>query len=347
MILAGDVGGTSTRFGLFKTTEDKNKVISVKEQSYRSQEAESFTALVEKFRQQIDADPQLSKDEKYIGVACFGFAGPIKTAENSKKQITMTNVPHWPMIQEEELSALLNNISVIFLNDMEAVGYGICQLDPEKDFAVLNQGTPHLGNQALVAAGTGLGEAMLFWNEQMQMHIPSPSEGAHANFAPRTAQEVELLRYLGGSDEPWRISFEEVISGNGLVNIYEFLKSQGKTPETPEIQTKLAQAQDKAAVISEAGLKAEDELSRQALDMFISLYGAEAGNVALKYLAYNGVFLAGGITPKILERIKTGGFMTAFKAKAKGFDQLNADMPVKAILNDKVGLLGTAWRGSF
>lgn len=345
MILAGDVGGTSTRLGLFKRGES-NQVISIFEQQYDSQKAESFESLVLDFRDEILHNSTLSKDERNIGVACFGIAGPIKKHTDGKSYVEMTNVPHWQAIEEDHLSHLLGNVPVTLLNDMPAICYGI-QVLSEQDVLVLNHGKPQAGNQALIAAGTGLGEAMLYWDGK-EYH-PCPSEGGHTDFAPRKKKEIKLLRYLRKQFP--QVSYEQIISGSGLVRIYEFLRDHGYGQESAILKKRLEEAKptseteedQRPALISEAGIKNEYALCTQALNLFVSLYGAEAGNLALKYLAFNGVYIGGGIAPKIVEKLRDGTFMKNFIAKEGKFAQQNAEIPVKVILNSKVGLLGAAW----
>lgn len=345
MILAGDVGGTSTRLGLFKRGES-NQIVSHFERQYDSQKAESFESLVLDFRDEILHNSTISKDEKSIGVACFGIAGPIKKHTDGKSYVEMTNVPHWPVIEEDHLSRLLDNVTVTLLNDMPAICYGI-QVLSDQDVLVLNHGKPQAGNQALIAAGTGLGEAMLYWDGK-EYH-PCPSEGGHTDFAPRKKKEIKLLRYLRKQFP--QVSYEQIISGSGLVKIYEFLRDRGYGQESAILKKRLEEAKptseteedQRPALISEAGIKNECALCTQALNLFVSLYGAEAGNLALKYLAFNGVYIGGGIAPKIVEKLRDGTFMKNFIAKEGKFAQQNAEIPVKVILNSKVGLLGAAW----
>ncbi|OQW90713.1 MAG: glucokinase [Thiotrichaceae bacterium IS1] len=345
MILAGDVGGTSTRLGLFKRGEG-NQMVSVFEQQYDSQREETFEHLVVDFKNKILQNQNLNEDEKKIGVACFGIAGPIKKHADGKNYVEMTNVPHWPMIEEEHLSRLLHHVKVNIINDMPAICYGI-QVLSDQDVLVLNPGKPQAGNQALIAAGTGLGEAMLYWDGK-EYH-PCPSEGGHSDFAPRKKKEIKLLRYL--QQRFPQVSYEQIISGSGLVRIYEFLRDRGYGQESETWKKRLEEAKPtsdteedrRPAMISEAGMKNEDALCTQALNLFVSLYGAEAGNLALKYLAFNGVYIGGGIAPKILEKLRDGTFMKNFTAKEGKFAQQNAEIPVKVILNSNVGLLGAAW----
>lgn len=342
MILAGDIGGTSSRLGLFRL--DGNKVNSILECQYDSQKSSSLENLVTDFLNKIQVS-ELSHQEKHIHIACFGIAGPVKQSQNGCCYVEMTNIPQWPLIEEQNLSELLNGVSVTLLNDMAAICYGTQVLN-EQDVLVLNSGRPQLGNQALIAAGTGLGEAMLYWDGKT--HHPVPSEGSHADFASRNAEEMALSHYLL-KKSPY-VSYEQVVSGPGLVRIYEFLRDNGDYEQEQEdfkqrllAATSENGADNRPALISEAGLNGEDALSVKALDMFVSLYGAEAGNIALKYLAFNGVYIGGGIAPKIKNKLREGLFMQSFTAKEGKFAELTAAIPVKVILNPNIGLIGAAW----
>jgi glucokinase len=230
------------------------------------------------------------------------------------------------------------NIAHLFLiNDLEANGYGIPELTPEQ-ILTLNVGDASaVGNRALVSAGTGLGEGVLVWNGKA--HVPMASEGGHADFAPRNELEMDLLRYLmrqlGG-----RVSFERVVSGIGLKNIYAFLRDEKKLEE-PEWLKERMQQEDPNAVIGELGESGESELCARALDIFAAAYGAEAGNMALKILAVGGMYLGGGIAPKILKKMKDGTFMKAFTDKGRLSDVL-IHTPVRIILESRAALLGAA-----
>jgi glucokinase len=263
----------------------------------------------------------------------------------------MTNI-EWPVIKEESLRQWLNNElsqergkveRVVLLNDLEAIGYGISQLSAG-DLVELNRGIPQNGNRAVIAAGTGLGQVMLYWNGNE--HHPSPSEGGHANFAPSGDDElqIDLLCYLRKKFDN-KVGFERALSGHGLVNIYEFLRESGKCgKESTELRKRLDK-EDAAQVISETALTNKNTLCTKALDVFVSIYGAATGDLALHYFAVGGVYIGGGIAPKILDKLRDGTFMRAFKAKEGNSAELNVSMPVKVIKNPEVGLLGAAWRG--
>ena len=226
--------------------------------------------------------------------------------------------------------------SVGLLNDLEANAWGIAAL-ADNDFAVLSPGDPAAtGNAAVISAGTGLGEAGLFFDGVR--HRPFATEGGHADFAPRNELEVELWRFL--AVEYGHVSYERVCSGMGLVNIERFLRRQTGKPRPYSLERQMAGG-DSAAAISGAALDGSDAVCDEALDRFVSIYGAAAGNLALKLMATGGVYLGGGIAPKILPRLQEGLFMRAFEDKGR-FDDLLARIPVKVILNDKTALLGAA-----
>jgi glucokinase len=226
--------------------------------------------------------------------------------------------------------------TVDLLNDLEANAYGIAALEAN-DFVVLNHGAPNAsGNAAVIAAGTGLGEAGLYWDGTQ--HHPFACEGGHADFAPQNELQVELLLYL--RKKFGHVSWERVVSGPGLHNIYGFLRDTGRGEE-PAWLVEAMRQKDPSAVISQAGLEGRSALCAQALDLFVLLYGAEAGNLALKIMATTGVFVGGGIAPKIIRKLQGPAFMEAFAAKGR-FKWLLETIPVRVILNDKTALLGAA-----
>jgi glucokinase len=230
------------------------------------------------------------------------------------------------------LAELLGLDSVGLLNDLEANAWGIQALGPE-DLAVLNEGDPRAtGNAAVISAGTGLGEAGLYWDGER--HRVFASEGGHADFAPRGEVQLELYRFLAA--EIGHVSYERVCSGMGIVNIYRFLLHSGSLAEPEWYRA----ADDKAAAVSTAASQG-DETADRALELFCSIYGAEAGNLALKVMATGGVYVGGGIAPKIVPRLQGGGFMRAFTDKGR-LSRVLERIPVRVILNDKTALLGAA-----
>jgi glucokinase len=264
-----------------------------------------------------------------VKYACFGIAGPVRHG-----RCEATNLA-W-VVDAHQLARELAIETVTLINDLEANAYGIAVLEP-KDFVVLNEGAPdEEGNAAVIAAGTGLGEAGLYWDGKQ--HRAFACEGGHADFAPRSALEIELLRYLLPQFE--HVSYERVLSGPGLYNIYKFLRDTGRGEE-PAWLTEEMRQHDPSAAISQAALAGKCALCMQALDLFVALYGAKAGNLALTIMAAGGVFVGGGIAPKILGKLTDGTFMAAFTAKGRLKPVLEA-MPVRVILNDKTALLGAA-----
>lgn len=316
LVLAGDIGGTSTRLAYFDMANGKLKLLA--EGRFPSREAASLEEIAVNF-----AGEHGLKAER----ACFGIAGPVRQG-----RVVTPNLP-WSA-DAAELARTLGIPEVRLVNDLEANAYGIDLLSPE-DFAVLNPGVPDpTGTIAVVSAGTGLGEAVAYWDGAA--HRPLPGEGGHADFAPRNELETQLLLYL--RSKHGRVSTERVVSGPGLCNIYRFLLDFRHLPETPAIAEEMRKG-DPAAVITRAALAGECHICMEVLDLFISLYGAEAGNVALRSLATGGVYLGGGIAPKIIERLKGPGFMLAFTTKGR-LSPLLETIPVRVILNDRTALLG-------
>jgi glucokinase len=214
----------------------------------------------------------------------------------------------------------------------------VAELTPEQIYTLSEGDTSQIGNRALIAAGTGLGEALLIWDGRS--HTPYPSEGGHADYAPRNEDEIDLLRFLKQKYNG-RVSYERVISGMGLTGIYEFLREVRGMDEPNWLAERMAAADDPNAVITELALAAKSEICEKALDMFVSAYGAEAGNIALKLLSVGGVYVGGGIAPRILEKLKDGTFLKAFTDKGR-MSQLLINMPVRVILETRAALLGAA-----
>ena len=227
---------------------------------------------------------------------------------------------------------------MFLINDLEANGYGIAELTSDQ-IHTLSEGDPgQIGNRALIAAGTGLGEGLLIWNGHM--HVPYPSEGGHADFSPRNEDEIDLLRFLKQKYNG-RISWERVVSGMGMTNIYEFLRDVRGMEEPAWLAKQMAAAADPNSVITEMGLAAKSEICEKTLDMFVSAYGAESGNLALKVLSVGGLYIGGGVAPRILEKLKDGTFMKAFTDKGR-LSQLLINMPVRVILESRAAVLGAA-----
>lgn len=316
MLLAGDIGGTKTRLALFSGIR---KIIY--EEKFVSHEFTNLSHIVKIF---------LSKRKVSPKKACFAVAGPV---HNGKCQAT--NLP-W-LIDAKKLAKDLKISSVFLINDLESVGYGIPSLN-SKELFCLNKGKARGGNAAIVAAGTGLGEAGLYWDGKK--HHPFPSEGGHTDFGARTEVEMELYRYL--KKKYPHISYERIVSGPGIHNIYKFLIAMRLEKEKPEIRARILK-EDPPRVITEAAMKNECAACMHAVDWFISLYGAEAGNVALKFLALGGIYIGGGIAPKIVKEMPDLPklFMRSFLDKGR-FAPLLSEVPVHVILNENIGLFGAA-----
>lgn len=320
MILSGDIGGTNTRLALVHQ-DDAGQFQMGTLQTYPSRRYQGLHEIVEQF---------LREDPVSVAAACFGVAGPVKNGRCATMNLT------W-VVDQRELASALGIAHVRVINDLEAMAYGVSCLRPE-DIEVLNPGVPGAaGHAVVVSPGTGLGEAGMYWDGQ-QYH-PIATEGGHADFAARNELEIELLRFL--LNEFDHLSYERVVSGPGLVNIYRFLRDTGRGEEPSWLADELTES-DPAAVISQTALANRSPLCEQALDLFIGLFGAEAGNMALNYMATGGVWLGGGIPVKILRRLKTTDvFMNAFLDKGRLRNRLQ-EIPVRVILNDKTGLLGAA-----
>ena len=320
LVLAGDIGGTKTSLALFSINGDKLRIEA--EQNFLSKKYSGLSPILDEFR---------VRNNESIDAACFGVAGPVVDGH-----VKTTNLP-W-IIDSQALRAALKTETVYLLNDLEAAAYGVFTLDNE-EFYTLNEGTMHsTGNKALIAAGTGLGQAILYDNGR---HFHAlPSEGGHADFAPRTELEIELLRYLLARFG--HVSYERVLSGPGLFNIYRFLKEGRGMAEPPLLAERFAAGDDPAAVISTAALAKEAEICCTALDLFVSIYGAEAGNMALRFKSVRGLYVGGGIAPKILDKLKDGAFMRSFIDKGR-YTEFLAAMPVQVVLNPQAGLRGAAY----
>jgi glucokinase len=318
MILAGDIGGTHARLAFYDASGGKLKHVQTK--IFPSNQDPGLDAIVREFVTGAKLHPD---------AACFGVAGPITNG-----RVETTNLP-WT-IESKRLSDELQIRNALLINDLEATAWGIPALDA-KDLVPLNQvrGDP-TGPQAVVAAGTGLGEAIMFW-DGTQYHVVA-CEGGHTDFGPRDDLEVELFRYLHKLFG--HVSYERILSGPGLVNVFHFLRDTGRGTE-PKWLTDEMQSSDPAACISRAALEGKSPLAEQALAIFISIYGAEAGNLALKTKATGGVFLAGGIAPKILTKLAGTVFMHSFASKGR-MQPLLDTMPVKVVINDSTALLGAA-----
>lgn len=327
MILAGDVGGTKVHLALYQFNDGKLSI--EREQKFPAHEFGSLQDVVKAF---LAAEDNVEKVEHEVVAACFGCPGPVKDGH-----IKLTNLP-WEL-DSRDLSKILNIDHIFLINDLEANGYGIAELGPEQ-FVELEQGDKSaLGHRALVSAGTGLGEALLIWNSLAQRHLPLASEGGHADFAPRSPIEIELLEWLTKKLDG-HVSYERVVSGIGLKNIYEFLRDEKKMEEPSWLRDRM-QVEDPNFVIGTTGEDGSSELAAQTLEIFSGAYGAECGNMGLKLLATGGVYLGGGIAPKVLKTLRNGTFRKAFLDKGRLSPVLER-MPVRVILEEKCALIGAA-----
>lgn len=319
MILAGDIGGTSTRLALFEAADGLLRAVA--QERYPSRSFPGLGEIVRAFT---------AKHAQPVDAACFGIAGPVREG-----RVETPNLP-W-VIEEAPLARELALPRVTLLNDLEANAWGVFTLS-ERDVAQLSPGAPAQdGNAAIISAGTGLGEAGYHWDGAGLR--PFASEGGHADFAPHDELTIELFRWL--HRRHGHVSWERVVSGPGLVNIFTFLRD-AKHGDEPAALAEAMRAGDPAAAISKAALDESSELAVRALDLFVALYGAEAGNLALKMKASRGLWIGGGIAPKILPRLERPGFLEAFHDKGRFRAFLEA-IPVRVILNDATALRGAAW----
>ncbi len=318
MILAGDVGGTKTRLGLFHASPDDLLL-----KRFRIVSSTGFQSLE-------DILEEFLLDGETVSAACFGVAGPVV----SGSVIATTNLP-WN-VSVKSLRHKLSIESVLLVNDLVANAYGIDVMQG-RDFTTLNRGRKSIGNKALLSAGTGLGAAVMFWNGRR--HVPSPSEGGHVEFGPKNRLELGLLRYL--FERFGHVSYERVLSGAGLFNIYQFLRDTGRCGKEPGWLSARFEKEDPAAVIAEAARLKKSRPCGAALDLFVSIYGAAAGNLALQVMASGGIFIGGGIAPKIIWKLKEGAFIKAFLDKGR-LTSIVRSIPVKVIMNDRAALLGAA-----
>ncbi|MGZ5076809.1 MAG: glucokinase [Methylobacter sp.] len=317
MILAGDIGGTKTVLSIL-TRDTYGSLSCVQEQTYSSHLFPTFDDILTDF---LPADVSIKS-------ACFGVAGPVVN-----QRCQTTNLP-W-LLDGEALKIKLGTAKVRLLNDLEAMALGMLYL-PEQDLIELNPNAEsQSGNIAVIAAGTGLGEAILYWDGNK--HYPIATEGGHSDFAAQNVQQDQLLAFLRKS-YPDHVSCERILSGIGFSHIYDFLREQGFAPPCADVPDSDS-AVDRNAVISGLGVAGKDPLCVETVRLFVELYGAETGNLALKSLATGGVFIGGGIGPKILPALKDGNFINAFKAKGR-FLPLLDKVSVKLSLNPRTPLIG-------
>jgi glucokinase len=322
MIIVGDIGGTKTNVALFEKVEGARVDRPIVQQSFPSSRYDSLESIVGEFVNTYQPDR--------ITHACFGVAGPVVRGRAEGTNLAWT-------MSEESLAAALGLPHVWLINDLEATAYGIGELLPEHLYT-LNEGDGERdGHRGLIAAGTGLGMAAIFYDGTR--YHPMPSEGGHMDFAPRDEREFEMLQYLrekiGG-----RVSYERVLSGMGLFNIYSFLRDRGHGEEPVWLAEEIRSG-DPSAAISRAALARKSELAETTLQMFVEIYGATAGNLALMLKSTGGLYIGGGIAPKIMDKLKDGTFMRHYGDKGRMSALVNS-IPVRVILDDKTALYGAA-----
>lgn len=321
MILAGDIGGTKTNLAIFAFDGD-NLEIKAKAQ-FASRDFTSLEDVIAEFSKIASLEE--------VDKACFGVAGPIINGD-----CRTTNLP-WD-VSAQNLQKFLATKKVILMNDLEATAYGMSRLKDDEFVNINPTGRKVDGNRAVIAAGTGLGEAILF--HEGENYHPIGSEGGHCDFAPVTSEQDALLKWMRERYHG-HVSFERILSGPGIYALYEFLLDIDAAPQ-PAAMINLKATQDKSAMISELAIKENDPLCVKTLKLFCEIYAAEAGNLALKSMSLGGVYIGGGIAPKILPFMTSGDFMNNFANKGR-FEELLRGMEVKISLNDETALLGAAY----
>ena len=321
MILAGDVGGTKVHLALYNF--EAGRLIPVRDHKYPAGEFASLDDVVHDFLK----DPA---EKAQITAACFGLPGPVRDG-----RLKLTNLP-WSL-DVRELQPSLGIEHIFLINDLEANGYGIPELAPASIVTLHEGDADAQGHQGLIAAGTGLGEALLIWDGKG--HRPIPSEGGHCDFAARTDREIALLQYLRRTLNG-RVSTERVVSGLGIKNVYAYLRDVEKLDEPAWLKHRLA-TEDPNAVIGTCAEDGSSSICFETMKIFAAAYGAETGNIALKVLATGGMYLGGGIAPKVLKTLKNGQFIAAFLDKGRLSPLLQA-IPVRIILDQTCALLGAA-----
>lgn len=345
MILAGDTGGTKTLLALYRSQPDgaSNRLVAVTQAVFSCADFASLEAVVEQFLADATRAGHYQAAEP-VRAGCFGVAGPIKDGVAKITNLTWT-------ISAEKLSKLLGGVPVSLLNDLQATALGMLEL-PDDAFAVLQpgdgpQGKPGSGGKTIgvLAPGTGLGESILVSFDGRYHALPT--EGGHSDFAPQTEEEIDLLRYLQARHGA-HVSNERVLCGDGLGDLYDFLRGRSGRAEPAWLAERLAGSERNAAISAvalEEDAGKSDAVCRRALEMFVEILGAEAGNLALRTLAMGGVCVGGGIPPKILPALQTGRFVERFLAKGR-FAGWLATLPVRVALEPRAALIGAAHRAA-
>lgn len=326
LLLAGDIGGTKTVLALFNASKESLPTTPISEETFPSAEFDSLEAIIQTFLPRVDGR---------LAAASFGVAGPVV---NGRAKIT--NLP-WT-IDKTELQNTLNIETVLLLNDLEAIANGVPFLQ-EDDTVVLKSGSADPeGAIAVLAPGTGLGEAFLVWHGDR--YESYPSEGGHASFSPDTLQQSDLLTFLWQKYK--HVSFERVCSGSGIPNLYRYFQETGTFPEPDWLQKKLEATNDKTPIIVQAAIDQSSPRCQATLDLFIQILAGEAANMALNFLATGGVYLGGGIPPRIIPQLQQSEFVKLFNNKGR-FSDLLAEIPIKIICNPKIALYGAAYEGFY
>jgi glucokinase len=319
VILAGEIGATRTRLAAFET--EGNRLQCVVEKTFMSQQHDGLSGILADF---------IKTEGIPVHSACLGVAGPVRAGRSK-----ISNLP-W-VIDAREVAKQLKLNLVGLLNDLEAYAYGIDGLE-SKDFITLSEGAEEAeGNRAIISAKTGLGIAGLYWDGFR--HHPFACEGGHSDFAPRNDLQMELLAYL--QKKYGRISCERILSGPGIRNIYDFLRDAHKAEEPEWLRTAMSAAPDPPALISQMALEGKAAICDQALSIFVSVFGAEAGNCALNFMSTGGIFIGGSIAAKIVSKMKAPVFLESFLDKGR-METILKDMPVKIVANDDSGMIGAA-----
>lgn len=328
MILAGDIGGTKVHLALYCFVN--GKLSSVRDAKFPAPEFHCLDDIVKEFLSPEKSGQPDVRDQ--IIACCFGVPGPVRDG-----RLKLTNLP-WTL-DARDLQKSLGIQHIFLINDLEANGYGIPELSNDKIFTLHTGDASSVGHRGLIAAGTGLGECLLIWDPILRRHLPIPSEGGHGDFAARNDTEIALFKYLRRKLDG-RVSTERVVSGIGMQNIYTFLRDDQKMEEPQWLRERM-QNEDPNAVIGACAEECSSEICMRTIDLLTSAYGAEAGNLALKLLALGGVYLGGGIGPKLLKFLASGGFMQAFLDKGR-LSPLLQTIPVRVILDETCALLGAA-----
>ncbi|MCP5469986.1 MAG: glucokinase [Chlamydiales bacterium] len=320
MHLAGDIGGTKTNLALFEEQDGKFEPRQL--MTFHSKDYKDLRSIVLEYKEKSNFSDVTS--------ACFAIAGPVNGGV-----CRATNLP-W-VVEVKELSRAIGISHVFLINDLEANAHALAIL-PKENLISLYEGKKSEGNQAVVSPGTGLGEAGLFWDGKT--HHPFASEGGHCEFGPRDEVQIDLCRYI--YRRFGHASYERVLSGPGLVNIYQFFRDEMKRDEPKELKEAFASGEDPAKVITDFAVNKKSDLCVDSMHLFVSILGSEASNCVLKYMALGGVFLGGGIPPKILPFLKEKSFLGGFFDKGR-FKELLESVPIQVISDDKASLRGSAY----